>query len=135
MPLRSRRDGWSAARQCAFLAHLYLTGSVSAAAGAVGMSRESAHRLRRRAGAASFAQAWDHVLTPQGEGRVAQKVDWRKVTDEELFRRVEHGLIAPALHRGRITGIRRKADNSALLRLLRRLDKANAQPFEEEPGA
>ncbi len=133
--LRSRRDGWSAARQCAFLAHLYLTGSVSAAARTVGMSRESAHRLRRSAGAASFARAWDHVLTPRSEGRVAQKVDWRKVTDEELFRRVKHGLIAPALHRGRITGIRRKVDNSALLRLLRRLDKASARPSEGEPGA
>ncbi|MFB0613880.1 hypothetical protein [Aurantiacibacter poecillastricola] len=134
VPLRSRRDGWSAERQCAFLAHLYLTGSVSAAARAVGMSRESAHRLRKREGAVSFAHAWDVVLTPPGKGRIAQKVDWRKVTVAELSRRMEDGLVAPAMHRGRITGIRRKADNSALLRLLRRLDAAQGPAAGREPG-
>ncbi|MGX7952059.1 hypothetical protein ACWPM1_05770 [Tsuneonella sp. HG249] len=29
---RARRDGWSVARQCGFLAELYFTGSVTAAA-------------------------------------------------------------------------------------------------------
>jgi hypothetical protein len=122
VPLRSRRDGWSAAQQCAFLGHLYLTGSVSAAARAVGMSRMSAYRLRRREEAVSFANAWDIVLTPPSDGRVAPQVDSRKVTDEELFRRVEIGLVAPLIHRGRVAGIRQKADNSVLLRLLKRLD-------------
>lgn len=59
VPLRGRRDGWSEVRQCAFLAQLYVTGSVSAAARAVGISRASAYRLRERAGAESFAFAWD----------------------------------------------------------------------------
>ncbi|MWV29073.1 LysR family transcriptional regulator [Erythrobacter sp. GH3-10] len=54
VPLRARRDGWSVERQCAFLGHLYLTGCVTTAARAVGMSRESAHRLRLRRGAAGF---------------------------------------------------------------------------------
>ena len=46
VPLRSRRDGWSAERQCAFLTQLYLTGSVTAAARAVGMSRASLAKLQ-----------------------------------------------------------------------------------------
>ena len=54
VPLRSRRDGWSAERQCAFLAQLYLTRSVTSAARAVGMSRASAYRLREREEAESF---------------------------------------------------------------------------------
>ena len=125
VPLRARKDGWTPARQCAFLGHLYLTGSVSAAARAVGMSRMSAYRLRRCQGAESFARAWDAVLMPPGTGRLPPiDGDTRKVTDADLFRRLEAGLIAPAIHRGCMTGIRRKADNSALLRLLRRLGPA-----------
>jgi hypothetical protein len=122
VPLRTRRDGWSAARQCAFLGHLYLTGCVATAARAVGMSRESAYRLRRREGAESFVRAWDAVFTPPGTGRLPPlDPDIRKVTDAALHRRIATGLIAPVIHRGKVTGLRRKPDNSALLRLVRRL--------------
>ena len=79
--VRARKGGWSFERQRRFLAALYWTGSVASAARAVGMSRMSAYRLRRRAGAASFAHAWDTVLTPPGSGRcVAPRADWRKAT-------------------------------------------------------
>ena len=109
-------------RQCEFLARLYFTGSVSAAARGVGMARETAYRLRRRDRAESFAAAWDLVLTSPGSGRAeASRTDWRKVTTGELFRRVETGLFQPVIHRGRMTAIRQKPDNSALLRLMRRL--------------
>ena len=125
VPLRARRDGWTVERQCAFLGHLYLTGCVTTASRLVGMTRMSAYRLRHCEGAHSFSHAWDVVLTPPGVGRIARsQPDWRKVTDEELFRRLDCGLIAPLIHRGKVTGIRRKPDNSALLRLIRRLDNA-----------
>lgn len=121
--LRSRSDGWTVVRQCEFLAQLYLTGSVAVAARKVGMSRASGYRLRERTGAEGFAYAWDTVLTPPGSGRLAgPKVDWRKVTHRALVQRVEWGLVQPVLHNGRMTAIRRKADDSALLRLLRRTD-------------
>ena len=135
VPSRRRKDGWTIERQCVFLAHLYLTGSVSAAARAAGMSRMSAYRPRRRTDAASFAHAWDVVLTPPGEGRIESEVDWRKVTSEELFRRIDMGLVAPLIHREKVCAMRHKADNSALLRLLGRLDTTNARPSEEKPGA
>lgn len=64
--LRERHDGWSAGRQRAFLRALVVTGSVSAAARMVGMSRKSAYNLRSRAGAESFAAAWEIALA---EGR------------------------------------------------------------------
>jgi hypothetical protein len=63
---RVRHDGWTADRQGKFLQVLSLTGTVDAAARAVGMSRVSAYKLRQRPGAESFAAAWDRALK---EGR------------------------------------------------------------------
>ena len=122
--LRSRKDGWSAQIQCAFLAHLYITGSVAAAARSVGRSRASAYNLRARAGAESFAQSWDAILAGSSTGgpskggsmrrRRRQVPDWRKLTHEELFWRAEQGLLRPIIYRGRMRSIARKPDNSAL---------------------
>ena len=135
VPLRARRDGWSIERQCAFLAQLYLTGSVGAAAHCVGMSRHSAYRLRTREGAESFAHAWDSVLTPPGTGRRhAPRTDWRKVTVPQLIWLIETGLVQPVIHRGRMTALRRKAENSALLRLLRRIDANEPGASDGPPG-
>lgn len=123
VPLRARVDGWSEGRQCGFLAQLYVTGSVSAAARSVGMTRASAYRLRERAGAESFARAWDHVLSPPGSGQFrALRPDYRKVTLSTLDQWLEIGFIQPVIYRGRMCAIRRKPDNSALLRLLRLQD-------------
>lgn len=121
VPLRARADGWSEERQCGFLAALYATGSVAGAARSVGMTARTAYRLRARTGAESFAQAWRHVLTPPGSGRVeAAREDFRKVALETLVERVETGFVQPVVYRGRMVGMRRKPDNSALFRLLRR---------------
>ena len=57
-----RRDGWTAQRQLRFLDVLARTRSVTRAATAVGMSRESAYRLRNRKGGALFATAWDRAM-------------------------------------------------------------------------
>ncbi|QZH73920.1 MAG: hypothetical protein JY451_09045 [Erythrobacter sp.] len=128
VPLRSRRDGWTVARQCQFLALLYATGSVAAAARGVGMAREAPHRLRVRAGAEDFARAWDHVLSPPGSGHTPRaKFDYRKVTVAALIAQVEAGLVQPVIYRGAMTAIRRKPHNSALFRLLRRLDAREAR--------
>lgn len=125
---RARRDGWSVARQCGFLAQLYFTGSVAAAARAVGMTRESAHRLRARKGAEGFAAAWDRVLGAPGTSRCkAAKVDYRKVTTSALAARFETGLVRPIIHRGRMVHIIVKRDDSTLLRLLGRFDAAAAR--------
>jgi hypothetical protein len=58
-----RRDGWTPDRQLRFLDALVRTRSVTRAAAFAGMSRESAHRLRSRAGL--FAALWDRALQPQ----------------------------------------------------------------------
>ena len=51
--------GWTPARQIHFLGALATTRSVTKAAAAAGMSRESAHRLRNRSESALFAALWD----------------------------------------------------------------------------
>lgn len=139
--LRGRKDGWTHEVQCAFLARLYVTGSVKAAAKSVGRSRASAYKLRGRRGAESFAKSWDKVLSgpaKRGVPRVRKRrvPDWRKLTHEELFWRCNVGLLRPVIYRGRMRSIAQKADNSALLRLLSRLDggrRLAALPRVEEP--
>jgi hypothetical protein len=59
---RFRRDGWTPARQLRFLDALVRTRSVTGAAAAAGMSRESAYRLRNRDPKGLFAAAWDRAL-------------------------------------------------------------------------
>jgi len=60
-----RRDGWTTERQLRFLDALAQTRSAIKAAGAAGMSRESAYRLRDRKDGALFAALWDRVIAFQ----------------------------------------------------------------------
>lgn len=135
--LRTRKDGWTPQVQCAFLAQLYLTGSVAASAKAVGRSRASAYLLRAKKGAESFAAAWDRILvgpSDPGEPPVRHKrvADYRKLTLADLQWRIDAGLWRPVIYRGAMRAIAQKPDNSALLRLLRRMDSA-AQRVEGKP--
>src|SRR5438552_13481847 len=61
-PERCRRDGWTAERQLRFLDTLAATRSITKAAAAAGMSRESAYRLRDRREGALFALLWDQAV-------------------------------------------------------------------------
>jgi len=61
---RGRHDGWTIARQVRFLDALVRTRSVAKAAASAGMSRESAYRLRRRAGSELFSALWDRAFEP-----------------------------------------------------------------------
>jgi hypothetical protein len=64
-PEPCRRDGWTVKRQAVFLQILSRTRSVSKAARAVGMSRESAYRLRARDPNGLFAVSWARVFPPR----------------------------------------------------------------------
>ena len=81
-PARTRRDGWTPERQLDFLEVLRRTRSVSKAARAVGMSRESAHRLRRREPGGLFALSWERAFPPRFESPFRGEVDislWRAI--------------------------------------------------------
>jgi molybdenum-dependent DNA-binding transcriptional regulator ModE len=61
-PRRSNADyRWTTPKMLAFLRALAATGSVAEAARSVGMSRQSAHRLRARAGE-HFGSVWDGAM-------------------------------------------------------------------------
>jgi hypothetical protein len=117
VPTRTRHDGWTVQRQADFLGMLAETGSVIGACEAVGMSRKSAYRLRARPGAASFAAAWDAALG----------APVRKVTAPPLTFLAYEGLVRLVTFRGRYRGMWQKPDDSALLRLARRLERAAAE--------
>lgn len=121
VPVRPRGDGWTAERQAQFIGMLAQTGSVVAAAQAVGMGRESAYRLRRRPGAAGFAAAWDAALK-----KPHKRVDLAsaKATGLEPAQRFAGGLIQVVVYRGKFTACARKEDTNALLQHEARLHRA-----------
>jgi len=82
---RPRTDGWTEEKQRRFIETLADTGLVSAAAAAVGMSRETAYRLRRSPHGAAFARAWDAARHHAG-GLVED------IAFERAFEGVEHNV-------------------------------------------
>ena len=105
---RARHDGWSEERQRVFIDQLARIGLVSAAARAVGMSTKSAYALRKRAGAESFAAAWDEAV---GIGRFAAELT--------AIDRAFSGEARPVFYNGRKIGERIIHDNRLLLAVLR----------------
>ena len=63
--LKARHDGWTAARQVRFIEELAATKSIARACRVVGMSRESAYKLRDRAESVQFRLAWKAALRPE----------------------------------------------------------------------
>lgn len=111
VPLRYRSDGWTPGRQSDFLGRLAETGHVAAAARHVGMTRESAYRLRDKPGAGSFAAAWDSIL--------AQRPTAPKSTQELLWHRAFYGTLKPVMRGGKHVATRHSPDNDAVLKLYR----------------
>lgn len=109
VPGKARRDGWTPERQIGFIHRLALCGCVGTAASAVGMSRESAYRLRERDRDGSFARAWD-VAFGWGERRSADLALERAICGERR----------PIMYRGRQVGERVVHDNRLAIALLER---------------
>ncbi len=61
-------QAWTPLRQRVFLENLALNGCVKSAAGAAGMSRESAYRLRRRVDARTFRLGWEAAMVEAAAG-------------------------------------------------------------------
>lgn len=68
-PTRIEPARWTPTRQRAFLLALLDGGCVARAARAVGMSRVSAYRLRRRLADTHFDRAWDFALAQHARFR------------------------------------------------------------------
>ena len=124
VPVGKRHDGWTPARQAAFIGMLYQTRSVVAAARAVGMGRESAYRLRKRPGAAGFAAAWDAAMGVPLAGVALARA---KSTGLPAHYRARYGRMQVLVSAGHFRGVVAKPDNSALLQHIAQFDRALAR--------
>jgi hypothetical protein len=106
-PKRERAQGWSALVQRAFIAELTRIGSVSAAAQAVGKTARSAYQLRDKAGAESFAAAWEcaKALGQEQAQRVA-------------IQRALHGEVIPQFRNGHFLGYKIVQNDRMLISVL-----------------
>jgi hypothetical protein len=103
----TRHDGWTSARQAAFLRELAATHNVSAAAKAVGMGRQSAYKLRARLRGQPFDKAW--------EAAFATRFD---VLAEAALDRALNGVEVPHFYNGELVGTSRRYDERLTLALL-----------------
>ena len=108
VPLRPRHDGWTADKQIAFLQALAETACVEDACRRVGVTRQSAYRLRRDARAEAFRDAWDNALD-HGLHQL----------EEAALSRALHGVPRPIFYKGEQVGETREFDERLTMFLLR----------------
>ncbi len=94
--MRPQHNGWSKAKMRAFLEALAASGSVTAAAKSVFMSRDSAYKLRARLAGTPFDLAWEAAL----ENAI------RQVTHEAIDRAI-NGVVQPIFWKGEQIGEKR----------------------------
>lgn len=103
-----RRDGWTIARQTAFLEALAAGSSVAGAAQQVGMSRQAAYALRARLRGEPFDQAW----------QVATRCRFDELLDAALDRAL-NGVEVPHFHKGHVVHLTRRYDERLTVALLK----------------
>ena len=108
VPVKYRHDGWTPARQRAFIGALADTGCVTRAARYVNMSPEGAYYLRRRPGAESFRRAWEAALD-----LCVQRLNYI------AFERAIEGQLSPVFIGGKLKGFRRIRNDRLLMFCLR----------------
>jgi hypothetical protein len=114
--LRARCDGWTPERQRAFIEELADCGVVREAAGRVGMTEQSANRLRRRADAAAFNVAWDAAIRI-GVDRL------RSIA----YERAVNGTVRHRYYRGELVGEERLYSDRLLIYLLGKAERVADQ--------
>jgi len=123
-----RRDGWTAARQRAFIAALAETGCVSEACAEVGITPRSAYRLREHPAAAAFRTAWGHAAS-MATARLSSIA----------FERAVHGSVERVYRNGELVEERVKPSDKLLMWLLSHHDPSAygflARPQKEAPDA
>ena len=121
VPVKSRRDGWTAQLQLRFIVALARGAGVDEAARAVGRSRQSAYELRRRGGAEAFGRAWEAAVDFAREARAAgASRGFASSSGVEI-------LLVPRYYRGRLIGFVQREDLSGVMARLGRLDRIAAR--------
>ncbi|MEO0441639.1 MAG: hypothetical protein AAF067_12295 [Pseudomonadota bacterium] len=100
-------DRWTKRKMADFLRMLAATHNVSAAAKSVGMSRQSAYKLRARLKGAPFDLAWETAFRHGYDNLAHAALD-----------RALNGVEVPHYHRGELVGTSRKYDERLTVALL-----------------
>jgi len=106
-PDGARHDGWTGAKQAAFLRCLAATHCVSEAARSVGMSRQSAYQLRNRLKGEPFDVAWQSAFRRQYDALA-----------EAVVERAINGVEVPHFFKGELIHTSRRYDERAAVALL-----------------
>ncbi len=106
-PPTTRHDGWSLAKQAMFLRQLSATHSVSEAARAAGMTRQSAYRLRSRLKGKPFDLAWEVAFHHSFD-----------VLAHAALERALNGVEVPVFYQGEQVGAYRRFDERLTVALL-----------------
>lgn len=104
----AKGDRWNKHKMTCFLRELAATHSVSAAAKSVGMSRESAHRLRNRLKGQPFDVAWE----------AASRHGYDALADAALDRAI-NGVEVPHYANGELVGTHRRYNDHLTVALLK----------------
>lgn len=115
VPRVRRADRWDRPKMAEFLRQLAATHSVSAAARAVGLSRESAYRLRNRLKGQPFDIAWEAAFR-QGYDNLAHAALDLALNGEEV----------PHYHGGKLVGTHRKRSAQLILGVLKMRNRMGA---------
>jgi len=113
VPLRAQHNGFRAKQQVRFVVALARGASVAEAARAVGMTRPSVYRVRRRPDAGSFAAAWDNAV------EFARSIDEQR----RAIPMTIETILVPRYYRGRLIGYVQREDVAGAMRLLGQLDR------------
>jgi hypothetical protein len=89
VPVRARHDGWTPQKQREFVEELADTGCVRAAAAKVGMTEQSASRLRRRPDARAFNLVCEAAL--HASVRRIRAIAWERAVEGTVRRHYYHG--------------------------------------------
>lgn len=129
VPLRMRRDGWTAKKQYFFILGLARGFTPARAAALLGLTRKSAYALRRKPGGEGFAAAWDAAVARARSRRIEAEA-------ASLVQRGMHGEWVPRLYAGRLVGWTPRVTSVGLMRTLNRLDRlCERLPAEAQPAA
>ncbi len=118
VPVRARHDGWTPDRQFRFVLAIARGAGPGEAARSVGLSRQTAHALRRKPGAGSFAAAWDAAADFADQAAAGRA---QPAGASGLER-----IMVPRYYRGRLIGFVAREDHRGALRTLAALDRLAA---------
>lgn len=126
VPLRAQHNGWLPALQLRFVVALARGAGPGEAAHMLGKTRQSAYALRRKAGAESFAAAWDGAQAFARAAAMAGRTAMRSPVGIEQ-------ILVPRYYRGRLVGFVQRDDVAGAMRQLGLLDRL-AERLGEDSG-